>query len=229
MALVAPDMVERKGGLSGLMGMFSKGVGFLQTGMQGKQAYDGLMGGGSAGASAGGGGGGGAGFGLGLPAMKSAFGSEGAAASGSGAEAAGSTAGGLGQYAAPAAAGAAAVVSEAQYQKGLRGGTGSQESGRYNVGGSSDFQKQQQNVQSGFMDPVGATKTNLENFGKSVGLGLTDTKPDKMSAMERRYGNYGNASNDIAEAQAALKDSNLPLADRRSIYRKLEQARTRGA
>ena len=83
MALVAPDMVERKGGLSGLMGMFSKGVGFLQTGMQGKQAYQGLMGGETAGASAGGGGGGGAGFGLGLPAMKSAFGSEGATASGS--------------------------------------------------------------------------------------------------------------------------------------------------
>ena len=122
MALVAPDMVERKGGLSGLMNMFSQGVGFLQTGMKGKEAYTSFMGGETAGAGAGasaggaaaGGGGGGAGFGLGLPAMKSAFGSEGAAASGSGAEAAGSTAGGLGQYAAPAAAGAAAVVSEAQ-------------------------------------------------------------------------------------------------------------------
>ena len=197
MALIAPDMVQKKGGLSGLMNMFSQGVGFLQTGMKGKEAYTSLMGGGEAGASAGG-----------------------AAAGG---EASGSTAAGMAPYALPVAA---AVLTAKDVK----------ETGGKNIGpiGQSPGERQGQqdrtmNVISGFKDPVGATKTNLENFGKSVGLGLTETQPDKMSAMERRYENYGNASKAIADAQSALKDANLSTADRRSIYRKLEQARTRGA
>jgi hypothetical protein len=229
MALVQADIPQKRGGFAGLMNMFTQGVGFLQAGMKGKEAYTSLMGGETAGASVGGAGGGGAGYGLGLPAMKSAFGSEGAAAS-TGSETAASGAGStaLGT-AAGAASGAGAVLSEYQYQKGLREGTTSQDPGRYQTGKSDWYQKQQVNMASGFGNPVGATKTNLSNLGKSVGLGLTETQPDKMSAMERRYENYGNASNAIADAQAALKDSNLSTADRRSIYRKLEQARTRGA
>jgi len=221
MALVAPDMVQKKGGLSGLMNMFSQGVGFLQTGMKGKEAYTSLMGGGEASASSGGAAG--DGFSLGLPAMKSVFGSGGAEGAAAGGEASGSTAAGMTPYALPVAA---AVLTAKDIK----------ETGGKNIGpiGQSPGERQGQqdrtmNVISGLKDPVGATKTNLSNLGKSVGLGLTETQPDKMSAMERRYDNYGNASKAIADAQSALKDANLSTADRRSIYRKLEQARTRGA
>jgi hypothetical protein len=57
------------------------------------------------------------------------------------------------------------------------------------------------------------------------GLSLTDQQPDRMSAIERRYNNIDGSREKILEAQNALKETNLPDAERRSIYQKLERAK----
>jgi hypothetical protein len=84
------------------------------------------------------------------------------------------------------------------------------------------------NVGRQLADKVGISKMpTMSSIGK--GLSLTaDSGGNKMSALERRYENTKNAAAAIDEAHAALKEVQLPDAERRSIYQKLELAKRGG-
>ncbi len=76
-------------------------------------------------------------------------------------------------------------------------------------------------------EKIGRGLSNLPSIGK--GLSLTgENGGNKMPAIERRYQNSQNAMSSIDEAQKALSEAQLPDAERRSIYQKLELAKQSG-
>ncbi len=208
---------EKRGGISGLMNMFSQGSGLLQMGAKGKEGYASLMGGGSTGGGAEGVVGGGAGsYSLGVgnvtpvtQGMSPTLGggsTGGSTATGAGF---GETVAGYAPYAAPAIA------------------------GYYEYQAMKDPSKLSKYV--GNRDVSFTGKKLGEKIGTakmptiSSGLSLTgESGGNKMSAVERRYQNSQNAMSSIDEAQKALSEAQLPDAERRSIYQKLELARQGG-
>jgi hypothetical protein len=75
-------------------------------------------------------------------------------------------------------------------------------------------------------DKLGTSK--MPSVGGGLSLTSQNSGGDKMSVLERRYQNTQDASSSIDQAQKALKDIQLPDAERRSIYQKLELARQQG-
>ena len=216
---------EKRGGIAGLMNMFSQGAGMLQMGAKGKEGFASLMGSSGGGGGAGGLAGGGAGaYSLGVgnvapvttgmsPTLGGGAAPGGAAASGGTTAAAGEGIAGYAPYAAPVVAGyyeGKAMQDPQKYPSGRTRAKG----GLTNVGRQ-------------LADKVGISKMpTMSSIGK--GLSLTDSGGNKMSALERRYENTKNASAAIDEAHAALKEVQLPDAERRSIYQKLELAKRGG-
>ncbi len=210
MPLVNADIPARRGGLSGLMSMFSQGSSMLQMGAKGKEAFGGLMGGGETAAAGGGGGGGGA-MGLGLPAMQTY--SDKVAPLGEA-----STASGGGTAVAPTILGPAAAAGA--------GFVAWSEMGRQQQKKQSE--RRQQGVEGSNRALTQAGFNWGQDGNKPSGQspqGLSLSQPDQMSAIERRYTNRQTAMQDIDEARNALKDANLSTQDRRSIASKLEKAR----
>ena len=206
-------MPEKRGGLNKIFSMFSQGSNLMQMGAKGKEGFASMFGGGeAAGGSSMGGGGAGA-LGLGIKPMVTQSDKVAPLGQSSGAAAGGESAA---SFAGPAVAIGAAAYDEGKYQQDVRSGKrDSQGPGRYAIG-------------------TGRSETNLETvsrklgeYGKKAGLSLTES-PDRMSAIERRYDSSGDAMSAIHEAQASLKDANLPAGERRSIYQKLELAKQQG-
>jgi len=211
---------EKRGGIAGLMNMFSQGAGMLQMGAKGKEGFASLMGGSGGGGGAGGLGAGAGAYSLGVgnvapvtTGMSPTLGG-GTAASGGTTAAAGEGIAGYAPYAAPVVAGYYEGKAMQDPQK--------YPSGRTRAKGSLT------NVGRQLADKVGISKMpTMSSIGK--GLSLTaDSGGNKMSALERRYENTKNAAAAIDEAHAALKEVQLPDAERRSIYQKLELAKRGG-
>ena len=199
---------KRDSAVSRIFSMFSQGSNLLQGATKGKEAYGKMFGSEAAAGGSSMGGGGGGGLSLGLPAMKSAFGSNTPAATETAAASGGESAA---SFAAPAGAIVAAAYDEGKYQQDVRSGKQKDQGpGRYRIQA----------------DPEAVIR-KLGDVGKKAGLSLTES-PDKMSAIERRYDSSGDAMSAIHEAQASLKDANLPAGERRSIYQKLELAKQQG-
>ncbi len=216
-------MPEKRGGLSGLMNMFSQGAGMLQMGAKGKEGLASLMGGSGGGGGAGGLAGGGAGaYSLGVgnvpsvtsgmsPVLGGGAAPGGTAASGGTTAAAGEGIAGYAPYAAPVVAGyyeGKAMQDPQKYPSGRTRAKG----GLTNVGRQ-------------LADKVGISKMPTMS---SMSKGLSLTSPDKMSSIERRYTNSKDAMSSIDAAQKALSEAQLPDAERRSIYQKLELAKRSG-
>lgn len=200
---------EKRGGISGLMNMFSQGAGMLQMGAKGKEGLASLMG------TGGGGGGGAGGLGAGAGAYNLGVGNVAPVTEGMSPTLGGGSAAAGGEsaasFAAPAVALGVAGYGEYQAMKNpaLRG----------RMTGNRDIS------QTG--EKIGRGLSNLPSIGK--GLSLTgETGGNKMPALERRYQNSQNAMSSIDEAQKALSEAQLPDAERRSIYQKLELAKQSG-
>jgi hypothetical protein len=200
---------KRDSAVSRIFSMFSQGSNLMQMGAKGKEGYSKMFGGGETAGGSSMGGGGGGGLSLGYQAMKSAFGSKAPAAVTETAPAAGGES--AASFAGPAIALGAAAYDEGKYQQDVRSGKQKDQGpGRYRIQA----------------DPEAVIR-KLGEYGKKTGLSLTES-PDKMSAIERRYDSSGDAMSAIHEAQASLKDANLPAGERRSIYQKLELAKQQG-
>lgn len=79
--------------------------------------------------------------------------------------------------------------------------------------------------QLGPTDSMGRAGEAWNRFTEPVrSLALTDDRPSKMDAIDRRYNSQQDAKQKIQEAKAALNSSGLSLAERRSIGQKLERA-----
>ncbi len=199
---------EKRGGISGLMNMFSQGAGMLQMGAKGKEGFTSLMGGS-------GGGGGAEGLGAGAGAYSLGVGNVTPVTQGMSPTLGGGSTAATGEsaasFAGPAVALGAAGYGEYQAMKNpsLRG----------RMTGNRDI--------SETGEKIGRGLSNLPSIGK--GLSLTgENGGNKMPAIERRYQNSQNAMSSIDEAQKALSEAQLPDAERRSIYQKLELARQGG-
>ncbi len=202
-------MPEKRGGLNKIFSMFSQGSNLMQMGAKGKEGFASMFGGGeAAGGSSMGGGGAGA-LGLGIKPMVTQSDKVAPLGQSSGAAAGGESAA---SFAGPAVAIGAAAYDEGKYQQDVRSGKQKDQGpGRYRIQA----------------DPEAVTR-KLGELGKRSGLSLTGGNPDRMSAIERRYDYSGDAMSAIHEAQASLKDANLPAGERRSIYQKLELAKQQG-
>jgi hypothetical protein len=209
-------MPEKRGGMAGLMNMFSQGTSMLQAGAKGKEAFGSLMGGS-------GGGGGAGGLGAGAGAYSLGVGNVTPVTQGMSPTLGGGSTAAAGGESAASFAGPAVALGMAGYgeYKAMKN-----PSLRDKMVGNRDVsftgQKLAERAKMPSMPSIGGS------LGK--GLSLTDSGSggDKMSALERRYQNTQNASAAIEEAHSALKDVQLPDAERRSIYQKLELARQGG-
>jgi hypothetical protein len=200
---------EKRGGISGLMNMFSQGSSMLQMGAKGKEGLSSLMGSGGGGGGAGGLGGGAGAYSLGTKAFKPP--SEGMSSELGGGEAAGGES--ASSFVGPAIALGMAGYGEYQAMK--------NPSLKEKFVGNRDVSQTGEKMGRGLSNSL---------KGVSGGLSLTDagSQPNKMGALERRYESSRDPGTAIDEAQNALKEANLPDAERRSIYQKLELARQGG-
>jgi hypothetical protein len=198
------------------MNMFSQGSSMLQMGAKGKEGFSSLMGGSGGGGGAGGVGSGAGAYTLGAKAFE-------APSAGMSSELGGGSTAAAGGESAMSYAGPAVALGMAGYgeYKAMKN-----PSLRDKMVGNRDVsftgQKLAERAKMPSMPSIGG--------GLGKGLSLTDSGSggDKMSALERRYQNTQNASAAIEEAHSALKDVQLPDAERRSIYQKLELARQGG-
>ncbi len=205
---------QKRGGIAGLINMFTQGAGLLKAGGEGKEGYQSLMssgdGGGGGGGGLGGIGGGYGAYSLGAKAFKPATDGMSSELGGGSTAASGESAA---SFIAPAVALGTAGYGEYQTMKNPSSGS------RY-VGNRD----------------VSMTGAKLgERLGTSKmpsisgGLSLTSQGGgNKMPALERRYQNSQNAMSSIDAAQKALSEADLPDAERRSINQKLDLARQGG-
>ena len=224
---------EKRGGISGLMNMFSQGAGMLQMGAKGKEGFTSLMGGS-------GGGGGAEGLGAGAGAYSLGVGNVAPVTTGmsptlGGGTAAGTTTGGATTAAGSGGGGTAAAMGSSIMGPAAAVGLGYYS--QYKIGEANDAKVKANNDKAkaeyranpglavDFRDDLYGKKASAQGSAPS-GLSLTDT--DKMSAVERRYNNNRNPMGAIEAAQSALAEADLPDAERRSIYQKLELARQGG-
>jgi len=207
---------EKRGGISRLMDLFSQGSGMLQMGAKGKEGYQSLMGSGSSGGGGGGLGGIGGGYGaytLGAKAFKPASEGMSSELGGGSTAASGESAA---SFVAPAVALGAAGYGEYKAMK--------NPSLRDKMVGNRDVSM----TGAKLGDKLGTSKMPSIGGGLSLTSTSTNSGGDKMSALERRYQNTNDSTASIDQAQKALKDIQLPDAERRSIYQKLELARQGG-
>lgn len=210
-------MPEQKSSLSKFMGLFQQGMGLLQAGKGGKEAWDSFTGSSSSGSGGGIGGaaaGGAAGkYGLGLE-FGNVTAAEGAPAA---AEAGGAleTVGSIAPYAAPVVAG---VGTYQDYKK-----TGGQNVGP--IGTSPRAQEARWGMAENTMKAGRDINAEANRFGKSIGLGLTEQTGPSLDAIERRLSSQQNAQRDIDAARDALNVAGLPPDERRAIAQKLDRAR----
>lgn len=212
-------MPEQKSSLSKFMGLFQQGMGLLQAGKGGKEAWDSFTGssssgsGGGIGGAAAGGAAGKYGLGLELGNVTAAQATPAPAA----AEAGGAleTVSSMAPYAAPAVAAAGTYQ---DYKK-----TGGQNVGP--IGTSPRAQEARWSMAENTMKAGRDINAEANRFGKSIGLGLTEQTGPSLDAIERRLSSQQNAQRDIDAARDALNVAGLPPDERRAISQKLERAR----